>query len=151
MPTTHPSNHEGYDLKHARIAAILTWTYTAAFGAPAIPVALYLRDRGTLPMFNDLFYMYGGPWSDRVDHDTFIGLLVLFFVVALVAAWVAWLLWKGSRSGAILALSWLPVEAVFWLGFALPIPWVFAIARAALIAAAWRTLSPRPATVPADR
>jgi hypothetical protein len=36
-------------------------------------------------------------------------------------AGAAWLVWKGSRVGGVLAMVLLPVEAVFWIGFALPI------------------------------
>jgi hypothetical protein len=46
-----------------RTAAVVTWVCVAAFGIPAIPVAVYLVQRGTLPTFFDLFEMYGGPWS----------------------------------------------------------------------------------------
>jgi hypothetical protein len=35
----------------------------------------------------------------------------------------------------------LPVEAVFWVGFALPIPWLLGVARVVLMALAWRSLS----------
>jgi hypothetical protein len=34
------------------------------------------------------------------------------------------------NAGAVLNLGLLPVEAVFWIGFALPVPWLFGIARA---------------------
>jgi hypothetical protein len=49
-------------------------------------------------------------------------------------------LWGGSRSGAILSLALLPVEGVFWVGFALPIPWLVGVARVVLIVIAWRSL-----------
>jgi hypothetical protein len=32
---------------------------------------------------------------------------------------------------------------VFWFGFALPVPWAFGIARVALLALAWGSLTPR--------
>ena len=41
-------------------------------------------------------------------------------------------------------LAMLPVEAVFWRGFALPIPVAVGAARAALVIAAWRRLTPIP-------
>jgi hypothetical protein len=44
----------------ARAAAVLTWTYVAAFGSPVIPNVAYLLQNGTLPAFLDLFTMYGG-------------------------------------------------------------------------------------------
>ena len=33
-----------------------------------------------------------------------------------------------------------PVEAIFWLGFALPIAWLIGIARAVLLVLAWTSL-----------
>ena len=126
-----------------RAAAVLTWIYAAMFGIPAIPVSIYLLQRGTLPTFFDLFPMYGGPWSSQVDDGTLVVLLIAFFVVTLVAAWAAWLVWRGSKAGAVLSLVLLPVEAVFWVGFALPFPWLIGIARATLLALAWKSLDSR--------
>ncbi len=122
-------------MRYARTAAVITWSYTAGFGIPAIPVAVYLHKRGTLPWFEDLFPMYGGPWWFRLDINTFTSVLVIFLVVTLVAAWTGWLLWHGSMRGAVANLALLPIEAVFWFGFALPIPFVFGVARATFIAA----------------
>ena len=52
---------------------------------------------------------------------------------------------QGSRRGAVVSVVLLPVEAVFWVGFALPIPWFLGAARVALLAAAWpRLRGPRP-------
>jgi hypothetical protein len=127
-------------MRQARIAAVLTWFYAAGFGISAIPVAVYLVQRGTLPTFFGLFEMYGGPWSSRSSQWTFVWLLIAFLVVSLAVAGAAWLVWKGSRVGGVLALVLLPVEAVFWIGFALPIPWVLGAARAVLVVLAWRSL-----------
>ena len=57
--------------------------------------------------------------------------------MTILAAWSAWWLWRGRRSGAVVNLALLPIEAIFWLGFAVPIPWLFGIARAVLLAASW--------------
>lgn len=127
----------------ARIAAVLTWIYAAAFGVPAVPVSVYLLQHGELPMFMDLFPMYGGPW-DVIEDRAFVTLLIAFFVVLLAAAWVAWLAWKGLRAGVVLGLALLPVEAVFWFGFALPFPWLFGAARVLLYALALRSLHQNP-------
>jgi hypothetical protein len=124
----------------AQIAAVLTWVYAAGFGIPAVYVVPYLVRNRELPTFLDLFPMYGGPWSARVEVRTLVVLLISFLVLTLVAAWAGWLVWNGSRAGALLSLVLLPVEAVFWLGFALPIPWVFGVARIAFLALAWKSL-----------
>jgi hypothetical protein len=127
-------------MSQARIFAILTWVYAAGFGISTIPVAVYLVQRGALPTFFDLFEMYGGPWSSRFSQRTFVWLLIAFLIVALAVAWAAWLVWKGSRVGSVLALVLLPVEAVFWIGFALPIPWLIGAARVVFLVLAWPSL-----------
>jgi hypothetical protein len=140
---TRPS--AGPAVPAARAYAILTWAYAAGFGLPAVPVSVYLLRRGSLPWFRDLFPMYGGPWSGRVRDEQFVGVLLSFFVLTALVAWAAGWVRHGSRRGAVVSAGLLPVEAVFWLGFALPIPWVLGAARAALLIAAWRRLrGPQP-------
>lgn len=127
--------------RDARTFAVLTWVYVAAFGSSSIPIAAYLVQHGTLPSFLGVFTMYGGPWSARVQTGTRVLLLLAFLVVTLGAAWAAWLVWNGSKAGAVVSLVLLPVEAAFWFGFDLPLPWLIGIARIALLAVAWRSLS----------
>ena len=128
-------------MKSARAAAIVTWVYAAAFGLPAVPVSMYLRDNGRLPNLWGMFDMYAGPWSASSSDDRFVRLLLGFLAVTLVVAWSGWLLWRGQRLGAVLNLAVLPVEVVFWNGFALPIPWMIALVRVVTVAGAWRSLS----------
>ncbi|MGH8958325.1 MAG: hypothetical protein ACRDVK_06590 [Acidimicrobiia bacterium] len=125
----------------ARWAAIVIWIYAAGFGIPAVPIGWYLLAKGRLPMVFGLFPAYGGPWSDRMAQSTFATLLAAFLLVTVLAAFSGWLLWTGSKLGAVLALALLPLEAVFWFGFALPIPPILAVARTVLIAGAWRSLA----------
>ncbi|MET0163981.1 MAG: hypothetical protein ABW318_03125, partial [Vicinamibacterales bacterium] len=82
----------------------MTWIYVAAFGSPVISNVSYLLQNGTLPAFLDLFTMYGGPLSVRLSEGSLVGVLVALLVVTLVAAWVAWLVWNGSKVGAIVGL-----------------------------------------------
>ncbi len=128
-------------MSSARAAAIVTWVYALAFGLPTVPVAIYLLRTGQLPSFYGLFDMFGGAWSARVSDRTFVVLLLLFGAVTLVAVYSAWLLWQGRRVGAVLNLAVLPMEAVFWIGFALPLPWATGIARVLLAAVAWNSLA----------
>lgn len=103
----------------ARSAAFVTWVYVAAFGGPVIPIAGYIMQNGSLPSFLDVFTMYGGPWSVPFEEDTFLLVLSGFLIVTLAAAWAAWLVWHGSRSGGILSLAPLPRRAA-GLGGAAP-------------------------------
>jgi hypothetical protein len=130
-------------MNFARIDAVVTWVYAAGFGLPAIPIAIYHLNTGRLPMFFDLFPMYGGRWSGRFTPGVFAALLIAFLLVVLVTAFAAWLVWEGLRVGAVLSLALLPVEIVFWMGFDLPIPWVLGIARVVLLILAWNSLSTR--------
>lgn len=135
----------------ARAAAIVTWAYAAGFGLAAPPVAVYLIREGHLPSFLGLFDCYAGPWSESTDQRTFVVLLLAFLGINAVAAWSGWLIWRGRRSGAVLNLALLPVEAIFWVGFALPIPWLCGAVRAGLLAAAWKSLGTRkPAGIPLE-
>ena len=124
----------------ARAAAVVTWAYAAGFGVPTVPVSVYLLKRGSLPSFFGLFDMYGGPWSSRFDDRTFAVLLISYLPVTAAAAWAGWQLWRGSRRGAVISLALLPIEAAYWLGFALPIPWLLGTTRAALVTSAWKHL-----------
>jgi hypothetical protein len=128
------------NLRKARAAAVTTWAYAVGFGVPAVPAGIYLLTQGRLPTFFGLFPMYGGPWSSRFKPGPFVGLLASFLVPTGVAAWSAGAVWRGRRAGALVNLAVLPLEAIFWVGFALPIPWAVGVARVALLAAGWRSL-----------
>ena len=132
---------KGAAMNWSRRAAVVTWVYAGMFGVPAVPVAIFLTENGRLPSLWGLFDLYAGPWSSQSADDRVVTLLVVYAGVVLVAVGSGWLLWRMRRAGAVLNLALLPVEAVFWVGFALPIPWVFGIARAALVVAAWPELA----------
>ena len=67
-------------------------------------------------------------------------LLMAFLIVRLVAAWARPAVMEWLEGRAVLALALLPIEVVFWVGFALPIPWLIGVARVAYIALAWKAL-----------
>jgi len=131
----------------ARGYALVTWAYAAGFGLPAVPVSVYLLRHGSLPWFGDLFPMYGGPWSGRVRDEQLVGLLLSYLGLMALVARAAGRVRHGSRRAAVVSAGLLPVEAVFWLGFALPIPWILGAGRVALLVAAWpRHRGPQPAS-----
>lgn len=116
------------------------WVVAAAFAIPAPFVAShYVRER-TLPSFAGLFPMYGGGLFDRFSPETFAVLLGLFTALGALEAYSGWLLWNGQQLGALITCALLPLELVFWAGFAVPIPPLIAIARFGLLAAGWSAL-----------
>jgi hypothetical protein len=87
------------------------------------------------------FPAYGrGPFESHGITST-VPLLAGFLAVCVVEGIAGWLLWGGHLSGAILAIAVLPFGAVYWWGFALPIPPLFAVLRTALLVADWRSLN----------
>ena len=128
-------------MRTARAAAIVTWSYVAGFGLPAPLVANYLLTHGRLPSFFGMFEMYAGPWSAQLSSRQLSLLLTAYLAVCGAVGVSGWLLWRGRRAGAILNLALLPVEAVFWVGFALPLPWLSGAARVVLVGASWQVLA----------
>lgn len=122
-----------------RIAAVLLWFTALGFGLPCLP-AIRERLAG-----RDIPYLFGfpaygeGPF-ERVGIPTTVPLLSGFLLVCLLEGVAGWLLWSGSKAGAILALALLPFGALFWWGFALPFPPLFALARTVLIVLGWQRL-----------
>lgn len=131
----------GASMNRSRTSASVTWAYAAMFGVPAVPVAIFLAETRRLPSLWGLFDMYAGPWSSRFPDDRVVALLLVYSGLVLAAVLSGSLLWKMRKTGAVLNLGLLPVEALFWIGFALPVPWLFGIARVALVALAWPELS----------
>jgi hypothetical protein len=123
-----------------RSAAVVCWVFAEAFGLPAVPVAVFEMREGRLPWLWDLFPMYSGPWSESMAREQLAVTLAAFLIVSQVVAFAGWLVWRGHRAGAVLAVATLPVEVVFWIGYALPIPPIGAVLRVLLLAVAWGRL-----------
>lgn len=112
----------------SRAAAVLAWTTGLGFGLPCIYGIWYLADRGDVWTFLG-FPTYGrGPFED-VGIETTETLLVTFLLVCVAEVVAGFLLWRNKRSGGLLALALLPLEFVFWIGFALPLGPIVGLAR----------------------
>jgi hypothetical protein len=94
------------------------------------------------------FPAYGGGQFESLGITTTIPLLCGFLLVCTLEGLAGWWLWRAHRRGAVLAMILVPVGAVFWWGFALPIPPLLAIARTILILLNWRTFVPARAAEP---
>lgn len=127
-------------LIESRAAAVLLWIVAAGWALPAPWLMWWVIVRGRLPVLPIIGEPNGGPFYLNLPHPAFVALLALSFVLGIAQAWAGWLLWNGQRSGALFQLGLLPVEAVFWYGFAIPIPPVLAIIRLVLVGLAWSRL-----------
>jgi len=122
-----------------RVAAILHWIVAIGFGVfcfPAIQNLLIGRD---IPIVMG-FPAYGRGPFERVGISTTVPLLAAFLLVCMLEAVAGFLLWRGSITGAVLALVLLPIGGVFRWGFALPIPPFFALVWTILILLSWQAL-----------
>lgn len=134
------SRKYGGDVIFLRLAAGLLWLDAVGFGIPCLAaIKSLLAGRGIAIIMG--FPAYGQGPLEQHGVKTTIPLVVAFLLVCVLEAVAGGLLWTGHRTGAILALVLIPAGAIFWWGFALPFPPVFAAARTVLIAAGWRSLA----------
>jgi hypothetical protein len=115
-----------------RTAGVLAWFLGLGFGLPDVFGIRYFAQHGNVWTLMG-FPTYGnGPFA-RVGIPTTVPLLVAFLVVCVAELVMGWLLWRGRRSGTVLAFALLPFELAFWVGFALPFGFVFGAARSVLV------------------
>lgn len=122
-----------------RAAAILLWIDGVGFGGCCLPGIRNLMTGRDIPLILG-FPAYGRGPFERAGIFTTVPLLIGFLVVCILEGVAGWLLWSGNRTGAIFAMALLPIGAIFWWGFALPIPPIFATVRTVLIALSWQSL-----------
>ena len=122
-----------------RASAVLLFINGVGFGFPCVLAIRNLMAGRDIPIIMG-FPAYGRGPFERIGISTTIPLLAAFLLVCSLEVVAGWLLWSGDKTGAILALVLLPFGAVFWWGFALPIPPIFAVARTVLIVLNWEHL-----------
>jgi len=122
-----------------RVAAILHWFIAIGFGVFCFPAIRNLLMGRDIPMVMG-FPAYGRGSFERLGISTTVPLLAGFLLVCMLEGVAGFLLWHGYKSGAVLALVLLPVSSVFWWGFDLPIPPIFALIWTILILLSWQYL-----------
>ena len=122
-----------------RIAAFLHWFVAIGFGVFCFPAIRNLLLGRPIPIVMG-FPAYGRGPFERIGLPTTVPLLVTFLIVCILEAVAGYLLWQSYRSGAILALVLLPIGGIFWWGFDLPIPPIFALIWTVLIVLSWQAL-----------
>src|SRR5688572_23274428 len=122
-----------------RVAAALHWIIAVGFGVFCLPAIRNLLMGRDIPIVMG-FPAYGRGPFERVGIPTTVPLLAAFLMVCILEAVAGYLLWGGYKSGAVLSLVLLPVGGIFWWGFALPFPPIFALIWTFLILLGWQTL-----------
>lgn len=122
-----------------RVAAILLWITAFGLGVFCLPAISNLLTARDIPYVMG-FPAYGRGPFERVGIPTTVPLLAVFLLVCILEGLAGWWLWGGHKEGAVLALVLLPAGAIFWWGFALPFPPIFALVRTILIVVSWQSL-----------
>jgi len=122
-----------------RVAAILLWFTAFGFGVFCLPAIRNLLTGRDIPYIMG-FPAYGKGPFEGVGIPTTVPLLAAFLLVCILEGVAGWLLWGGHKAGASLALVLVPAGAIFWWGFALPFPPMFALVRTILIVLSWQSL-----------
>jgi hypothetical protein len=113
-------------------AALCSIVLGLGFGLPAVVGAIHFARTGEVWAFLG-FPTYGGGPFERVGLPTSVPLLVVFALVCLAEVAVGVMLLLGARQAATFAYLLLPIELVFWFGFALPFGPPLGIARTVLL------------------
>ena len=122
-----------------RAAAILFWFTALGFGIFCLPAIGNLLNGRDIPFVMG-FPAYGRGPFERVGIPTTVPLLAVFLLLCILEGVAGWLLWGGHKAGATLAVVLILPGAIFWWGFALPIPPIVALIRTILILLSWSSL-----------
>lgn len=117
-----------------KAAAVCSVVLGLGFGLPGAYGAWFFARHGEVWTFLG-FPTYGdGPFEHR-GLATSVGLLLGFVAVCAAEVVVGVLLWRDATWAPWMALALLPIELVFWIGFALPFGPLLGLARTALVVA----------------
>ena len=117
-----------------RAAAVCSFVLGLGFGIPGAYGAWYYAHQGQVWTFLS-FPTYGDGPFERWGVQTSTALLLGFVAVCAAEVVIGVLLWRNATIGPWLALALLPVEMVFWIGFALPFGPLLGLVRTALVVA----------------
>jgi hypothetical protein len=113
-------------------AALCSIALGLGFGLPGVIGTMHFARTGEVWTFLG-FPTYGGGPFQRIGLPTSVPLLVVFALVCLAEVTVGVMLLLDLPHAATFAYLLLPIELVFWIGFALPFGPPLGIARTVLL------------------
>jgi len=118
----------------ATITTQLVWILAPrlGFGLPAVAGAVHVARTGQVWTFLG-FPTYGGGPFEQIGLSTSVPLLALFALVCVAEVAVGVMLLLGTPHAVTFGYLLLPLEFVFWIGFALPFGPPVGIARTILL------------------
>lgn len=118
-------------------AGLLSVLTGLGFGLPCVAAIRHFAATGQVWTFLG-FPTYGGGPFERAGLSTTTPLLALFLLVCIAEVVVGGRLLTAVPIAPAVSYALLPVELVFWIGFALPFGPALGLARAVLLALAAR-------------
>jgi hypothetical protein len=123
-----------------KIAALCLWISGLGFGIPCIyGILSMLKGKGIAYVMG--FPTYGNGPFEKIGVHTTIPLLIGFLFVCVLECIAGWGLWSGDKGAAILSFAIIPVEMVFFIGFALPFGPPFLLIRSLLLLFSWSSIN----------
>ena len=122
-----------------KAASLCTWFSGLGFGLPCLYAIWHLLKRKSIATFMG-FPTYGHGPFEKIGIDTSVPLLTGFLLVCALECICGWGLWSGNKGSAVLSLAIIPVEMLFYIGFALPFGPPFVVIRIILLLLVWSSL-----------
>ena len=113
-------------------AGLLSVFLGLGFGLPCLFGMRYFARTGEVWTFMG-FPTYGDGPFERIGIPTSTPLLVGFLAVGVAEVVLGGMIWFDAPGAKLLSVVLLPVELVFWIGFALPFGPPLGIARTVLV------------------
>lgn len=122
-----------------KIASICLWFEGLGFGIPCIyGIWSMLKGNGIAYVMGFPSYGYG-PFEKIGVHST-VPLLTGFLFVCVLECIAGWGVWSGDKGSAVLSMAIIPVEMLFYIGFALPFGPPVLLIRVILLFISWSLL-----------
>lgn len=123
----------------ATAASILFFISGVGWFIGGVPVLVHIMASRELPI---VFGIRGGsgPIYETFGIDGVIVGQTLFDILHVLEIVAGFWLWKSLRKGAVLGILTIALGPIFWIGFGLPIPPIYALLTLPVIVAAWKTL-----------
>jgi len=122
-----------------KIASLCLWIAGLGFGIPDI-YGIWTMLRGKGIAFVMGFPAYGKGPFEKIGVHTTIPLLIGFLFVCALECIAGWGLWSGDKGAAILSFAIIPVEMVFYIGFALPFGPPILLIRSLILLFSWSSI-----------
>ncbi len=122
-----------------KTASICLWFAGLGFGLPGLyGIWSVMKGKGMAYVLG--FPTYGNGPFEKIGIHTTLPLLTGFLLVCALECIAGWGLWNNDKGSAVLSFVIIPVEMLFYIGFALPFGPPFILLRLVLLFFSWSSL-----------